>query len=177
MIGPLKLDIISLCCRSKHNAQHFNVQVLSSLTAYNTVQYHVLGTDKIKVLFHEAAKRNPAGQVTILSSTIEPITNIEIQAVTPGAQKVVIISVHVRSYLLVLPLCSGIAHNALGCILWHLVKHRVFHTFIHRHSNAVLSGSRPCNVCAVGTVGAQFCWWWYFGQKQEAGHGREYHQK
>lgn len=56
--------------------------------------YHVLGTDNIKILFRAAAKKNPAGQVTVQTSTIEPITNVEVQAVTPGAQKVVITSIH-----------------------------------------------------------------------------------
>lgn len=63
------------------------------------LQYHVLGTDNIKILFRAAAKKNPAGQVTVQTSTIEPITNVEVQAVTPGAQKVVITSIHVRTIL------------------------------------------------------------------------------
>lgn len=58
-----------------------------------------MGTDNIKILFRAAAKKNPAGQVTVQASTIEPITNIEVQAVTPGAQKVVITSIHVRLHL------------------------------------------------------------------------------
>jgi hypothetical protein len=64
------------------------------------VQFHVLGTDKIKILFHGAAKRNDGVKVTVQSSTIQPITNIEVLAITPGAQKVVILSTHVRFHLM-----------------------------------------------------------------------------
>ena len=46
-----------------------------------------MGTDNIKVLFHAAAKKNPAGQVTVQASTTEPITNIEVQAVPPSGTR------------------------------------------------------------------------------------------
>lgn len=86
----------------------------------SSAQYHVLGTDKIKTLFHEASEKNRAGQVTVQTATIEPILNREVQAVTPGAQKVVIVSIHVRFYRHE-KLCSFLCQYTLvffmrGCI-------------------------------------------------------------
>lgn len=52
------------------------------------MQYHVLGIENIKGLFSDAGKRNKAAKVTVQSSSIEPISDATIQAVTPGAQKI-----------------------------------------------------------------------------------------
>ena len=60
------------------------------------MQYHVLGREYIKGLFSDACKRNGAAKVTVQSSSIEPISDATVQAVTPGAQKITLWLLQVR---------------------------------------------------------------------------------